>query len=455
VLFRSLTLVDPIEGSELLYEVIAYPATHFRLGTHGTVSVLKNVTDLRHATEQVTEHVRRLQAAESATRAERDQLDLILRSVPDPILVVDADNQIIKLNSEALRLFRSGLGRVADAPPDGRHLRRQQICLGNDAKFTSFLAQLRLDPLPVKSGELALLDPDTEEELAMWVTATEIRNNLGAVSSVVSVMHNLAPVRELERRRVQQALFDSEKLAATGRLAASIAHEINNPLEAIKNALYVLAHKLPPDDANQRMVMIASKETERVSGILRELLGFYRQPAKTVPTAVNELIEEAEQLVSALLRQRGVRLQLELSEALPPVMASADQLKQVLLNLVLNGVEAMPQGGTILIATRTTGAGEHGRLVGDAVQIQVHDTGVGIAEEHLPHIFEPFFSTKQDQKGTGLGLWVSYDIIRRHGGTLRVHSRPGRGTTFTISLPIGGMPGEGAGDEGGEGDAER
>src|SRR5205823_11037728 len=223
---REVTLVDPVEGTELIYEVITTPATNYRVGMRGMVSVLKNVTDIRHIGEEIVRGQERLQSAEEEIRIERDRLDLVLRNVPNPIIVVDIDNQIISMNPSAHRLFK------ADVPT----ARANQHALANDARFTSFLAQLRLDPLLAKRGEIALTDPKTDERLEMEVSATEIRDSRGAVIAIVSVMQDVGRLRELERRRLEQVLFDSEKLAATGRLAASIAHEINNPLEAVQNA---------------------------------------------------------------------------------------------------------------------------------------------------------------------------------------------------------------------------
>jgi signal transduction histidine kinase len=372
-------------------------------------------------------------------RLERDRLDLILGSVPNPILVLDTDNQPIRLNREALRLFQP----PTSAPGTPASSRKASIALSNETKFTSFLAQLRLEKDRAKSGELALVDPETEEPLAMWVTAAEVHDAVGAVSAVVGVMQNLAPLRELERVRVEQALFESEKLAATGRLAASIAHEINNPLEVIKNSLYLLVNKIPADDPNYKFLMLAKTETERMSRILRDMLGMYRPTASMTPTDVNALIQDAESLVVKLLRQKGVRIENDFGD-LPRVTASPDQLKQVILNLLLNAQQAMPEGGTVYVGTRHSHETEPDLLSGNAVQITVRDTGTGIPEEHMPHIFEPFFSTKTaGEKGTGLGLWVSYGIVRNHGGNIRVRSRAGQGTVFTISLPTGGPPVDG------------
>src|SRR2546426_9559877 len=210
---REVTLVDPLEGTELIYEVITTPATNYRVGMRGTVSVLKNVTDIRHIGEELARGQERLQSAEDQVRSERDRLDLILRNVPNPIIVVDNDNPIISLNPAAERLFRRDPAGSGAA----------QTILANDARFTSFLAQLRLDPASSKRGELALTDPATDERLEMEVSATEIRDARGSVA-IVSVLQDIGRLRELERRRLEQVLFDSEELAATGRPAASIAH---------------------------------------------------------------------------------------------------------------------------------------------------------------------------------------------------------------------------------------
>jgi signal transduction histidine kinase len=426
---NDLTLVDPIEGTELLFEMRTMPATNYFNGARGTVAVLTNITDLRQATEQVTQNVHRLQSVEEEIRLERDRLNLVLRSVPNPIILLDVGNQPILMNHEALRLFQA-------SPLDSSRSRRAQLCVSNEAKFTSFVSQLRLDPAQGMSGELVLTDPDSREQLTMAVTSTEVRDELGAVVATVSVMQDVSRLRELERRRIEQILFDSEKLAATGRLAASIAHEINNPLEAIKNALYLLTNKIPPDDPNAKFLQIATKETDRVSRILRQMLGFYRPP-KMEPTDINRLIEESEGLIEKHLRQNRVRLENDLDDKLPPVIAAADQIKQVLLNLMINAQQAMPDGGTIYVSTRVSHGADPEFLMSDSVHIQIKDTGKGIAEEHLPHIFEPFFSTK-DEKGTGLGLWVSQGIVQAHGGSIKLRSREGRGTTFSVALPIGG-----------------
>ncbi len=420
---REVTLVDPIDGDELIFEVITRGALNHRTGERGTVSVLKDVTDIRHMTEELARSAQRIQSADEEIRAERDRLDLVLRSVPSPIIVVDNDNEVISTNAAAQRLFAVREGR-------GQHAR------SNDAKFTSLLAGLRLEPAREKRSELTLTDPESEERLEMEVTATEVRDPHGAIVAIVVAMQEIGRLRELERRRLQQVLFETEKLAATGRLAASIAHEINNPLEAVQNSLYLLGTAVSAESPEHRYLDIAQRETQRMSRILRQMLGFYRPATAMAPVDVNALVEEAEVLVAKRLREGKVTFVRELSSELPRIRASADQVKQVLLNLFLNAVEAMPTGGTLTVSTRS------GRESGqetpfDAVRIEVRDTGVGMDSETQERIFEAFYSTKTE-RGTGLGLWVSHGIVQGHGGTMKVRSRPGHGTTFLIALPVVG-----------------
>ncbi|MDE3112861.1 MAG: GAF domain-containing protein [Chloroflexota bacterium] len=431
---REVTLVDPIEGSEIVYEVIARAATNYRDASRGTVAVLKDVTQLRHVNEELERGREQLHSAGEAIRVERDRLELILRSVPNPIVVFGSEDEPITMNAAAIRLF----GAESDRPTPVSD-RRRRIVLANETRLTSFITQLRLDPGERKTGELALADPETEDPLEMSVAATEIRDGVGAVVGVVAVLQDIGRLRELERRRVEQVLFDSEKLAATGRLAASIAHELNNPLEAIQNSLYVLVEHMTGDDPDRPFLEIARKETGRMSRILREMLGFYRPALEMAPTDVTALIEEAEALLAKRLRDRKVTLEKRIDQHLPTIRASGDQLKQVLLNLFLNAADAMPDGGTVSVTTTLIGGARIGMPTGRSVQIQVRDTGMGIREEDLAHVFEPFFSTKGG-RSSGLGLWVSSGIVQAHGGTLQVRSLYGRGTTFTIVLPVDGPP---------------
>ncbi|MGH2518192.1 MAG: PAS domain-containing sensor histidine kinase [Chloroflexota bacterium] len=427
---RELTLVDPIEGRDLLYEIVSHRARSPRTGEVGVVSVLRNVTDLKLATEELRSSFERVQELDQQARKERQRLNLVIQNVADPVIVTDVSNDVLLMNERAERLFSTaaGPGALAGTSASRRHYE------ANDARFTSFLSQMRIETGATKSGELELAEPDTGELLSMAVTSGEIEDERGEVNAVISILHDLTEVRELERRQLRDQLFESEKLAATGRLAASIAHEINNPLEAIKNALYLLARTSQVGPGDRKFLEIANAETQRVSNIIQEMLGFYRPSLTPGAIDVSGLLEDVLVLLEKQLRQHAVIVQRDFKSELPAVLGHVDQLKQVFLNLILNGQDAMPAGGELRIRTSAArekdGAG-HTRPV---VRLAFTDRGSGILREHLPHVFEPFFSTK-GSKGTGLGLWVSLGIVQAHSGNITVTSKSGQGTTFMVTLP--------------------
>jgi two-component system NtrC family sensor kinase len=229
---------------------------------------------------------------------------------------------------------------------------------------------------------------------------------------------------ELERSQAQ--LIQAEKLAATGRLAASIAHEINNPLQSIHNCLYLVINRSIGEDKKQHYLALAQEEVERLITLVQRTLEFYR-PSKGKPAAtqVNDLIENVLALSGKRLEHGNIQLHTQLAADLPEVAVVPDQLVQVLLNLIINAIEAMPEGGELTLATAAQD---------NWLRISVADTGAGINPDEAAKIFEPFYTTKTT--GTGLGLSVSYGIIQQHGGRIEVESLPKQGTTFIVSLPI-------------------
>jgi two-component system NtrC family sensor kinase len=241
-----------------------------------------------------------------------------------------------------------------------------------------------------------------------------------------------------ELARSQAQLVQSEKLAATGKLAASIAHEINNPLQAVQSCTYLVADQTAPDDPNRRYLDIARQELDRMARIVGRMVDFYRPSDNgRIPTDVNALLENVVALVRKRLQQGEVGVDLELAPDLPLIIATGDHLKQVFLNMIINALQAMPQGGRLEMATRYVAErGHHKRASAhaDFVEIEFTDTGVGIPVEHINSIFDPFFTTKP--KGMGLGLSISYGIVERHGGQIQVESIVGKGTTFIVRLPV-------------------
>lgn len=236
-------------------------------------------------------------------------------------------------------------------------------------------------------------------------------------------------VRDVTRERQAQKLLEqTQRLATLGQMAAGVAHEINNPLNAIVGMAELLLDSLP-DEANRSLVQTIREQALRIGRITRSLLTFARpRPQELVPIDLNRLVQEVIALVAYRLRSDNISVQLQLREPLPLIMGDPSQLQQVLLNLINNAYDAMSgqNGGRLTIQTDTDGM---------AVILIVDDTGPGIPDEHLPHLFDPFFTTKPVGKGTGLGLAIAYGIITGHGGRIRAENRP-EGARFIVELPI-------------------
>jgi PAS domain S-box-containing protein len=268
--------------------------------------------------------------------------------------------------------------------------------------------------------EIRLLHRDGSH-VAVQVAGRPLFEN-GAYAGSLSVFSDLT-----EAKGLQEQLIQSEKLAATGRLAASLAHEINNPLQAIHNGLQILLSFAVDPQEQSEYLKIADREVERLIEMVSRILDFARKPDRKVePTDAADLVRSVLTLSKKYLQHRSIGVEQEMALDLPQVLAAPGELKQVFLNLVVNAVEAMPDGGTLRIKSRET---EDGYLA-----ISFADTGEGIPAQDLEHIFEPFFSTKKGS--TGLGLSVSNSLVEAHGGRLTVESEIGVGTTLTVWLPV-------------------
>jgi len=237
--------------------------------------------------------------------------------------------------------------------------------------------------------------------------------------------------RVASQRLAETRLIQAAKMAAVGEMAAGIAHELNNPLTTISGFSELILEELPPDSNQRADLELILREARRARDVVRRLLDFARQSESVrVPANVNELIEETLALMKHLLHTSGVEVVRDLAPQLPQISLDRNQIKQVLLNLFHNALHAMPAGGRLSIHTQKR------RRDGQAwVTIAVRDTGMGIAPEYLPRVFEPFFTTRAHEGGTGLGLSVSYGIIVDHGGDIEVESEVGKGSCFTVWLP--------------------
>jgi PAS domain S-box-containing protein len=238
--------------------------------------------------------------------------------------------------------------------------------------------------------------------------------------------------------QAEEALRKDEKLAAMGRVAGIIAHEINNPLEAIRNAFYLLQHHPTLDDAARTYTRIADEELTRVAHITRQTLSFYRESKEAVPVSISEILNDILALQARLLECNGIILEREYGGD-GPVLGFPGELKQVFLNLIGNAIQAMPEGGRLRV--RVAEAVEKGQQR-EGVRVFICDTGSGIRPEDAKQLFEPFFTTKST-KGTGLGLWISKGIVQKYQGIIRFRSMKllrGNITAFSVFIPRSGSP---------------
>ncbi len=335
---------------------------------------------------------------------------------------VDAIDEGIALIDEQCRILRANrvLANWINTTPAqliGRHC--FEIFHGGDTPPPDCPHMRLLETGTPTEGEVESSVLGRTLHLKTYPLHDETGNHLGSVN----VWQDITA-----EKRLRAQLIQSEKMAATGRLAASIAHEINNPLQAIRGCVD-LAQATSDLEKNKRYLGMASTELERLTAIVRRMLDFYRPArAERAPVDARALVEDVLLLSAKRLQHARVSIHTDWAEEIPLINGAADQLKQVFLNFILNAAEAMPQGGTLEI---------RGQVIHDEgtwLTVSLADSGHGIPPQDLDKIFEPFFTTKPD--GTGLGLAVCHNIITQHGGHVTVDSAPGHGTTFTVWLPV-------------------
>lgn len=412
---RDMTLVDAIEGEEVLFEAVSAPSYGPDSHRTGMVTVLRDVTDLRRADEELRTNYELLRQAEEVVRQDRDRLNLIIENVGDPIVVCDRDARIVLIDPLAQELFGTGNSR------EPLHVR-------NQARLDAYVTNFTYSFTERESSPLALTHPGTGVKVEYDARSGKIYDERGLVAYTVTVLRDLTSVRRLEQLRMERRMLEIEKFAAAGRLAGTIAHEVNNPMEAIKNCIFLLTDQIKPEAAP--VYEILKGETERVARIVRQMLGLYRTSEQVGNVDVNSVVEDTLVLFSRQLERAGVQVKRDM-QTLPPAVGSSDQIRQVLSNLVVNAKDSMSGGGTLHVRTRLT----HKNELKEMIRLTVADTGTGIAENVVHTMFEPFVTTK-GERGTGLGLWIVKGIIENHGGKLRVRSKVGRGTVFSIELPV-------------------
>ena len=349
----------------------------------------------------------------------------ILETTVDAIITIDSQGIVQTFNAAAEKIFGY----------------RAEEVIGNNVKM--------LMPAPYRSEHDSYLDRYLKTSvpkiigLGRQVTGlrkdgTEFPMDL-AVSEVSLKDKRLFAgiVRDVtERKRLQEQLVQSAKLAAVGKLVSGIAHEVNNPVSIIKMHIASLmqdakSQKLPKD--LMEALRVIQRQNNKVSQIMVGLLAFSRQGSFSPEWIdVNQPVQAAARLVENTLQNQGIVYQANLADSLPRIFLDPVRIEQVLVNLFNNAIDTMSNGGVLSVST----ALETDETYRDWVVVQVKDTGEGVEEEHISHLFDPFFTTKEVGEGTGLGLSVSYGLIQEHKGRIEVSSQKGKGTEFQIYLPV-------------------
>jgi PAS domain S-box-containing protein len=457
---RELLLVDPSDGSDLLFEVLSTAVEDPREGT-GIVSVLRNITDLRRATEQIEENYQKLRVAEAAVRAERDRLNLIIDSVADPIIVTDATGATVMMNSPAEDLFTVVAGASESF---------SRIVQANDAHFSSFISGLLLGetgPGEIRRGEIGLMNPGTGEPIPVEAIAGKVLTETGELTAVVTILHDRREA--LERARLYEQLkaasdeLQARVQAATAELAtqnellrrqaieleqasrlksqflANMSHEFRTPLNAILGYTHMLLQGVAGDllPAVKRQLQRIDSNGRHLMTIINEILDITRIEAGKMPMQLsefnlNELVPEVMTELDPVISRSKLTVAPRLWPDLPTVYSDRQKVKQIIVNLLSNALKFTHEGGIQI----TVGYNPVERTA----SVAVADTGIGISPENHEKIFEDFRqvddSPSRQYGGTGLGLAICRRLATALGGRITLESTMGVGSTFTLTIPV-------------------
>jgi len=456
---RELLLVNPIDGSDLLFELLSTVTEDPRHGT-GIVSILRNVTDLRRASEEIEENYRKLRQAEAQARAESDRLNLIIDSVADPIVVTDASGATSLMNEPAERLFTI---------PTRASAIEQRWVQANDAHFSSFIAGMLVSADQRRVGEIGLSDPRTGEAMPVEAIAGKILSEHGELTAVVTILHDRREAIEKAKlyeqlkqasdeleRKIQAATADiaqqnellrrqaielEQASALKSQFLANMSHEFRTPLNAMLGYTSMLLQGVAgPLDANvKRQLSRIESNGRHLLTIINEILDISRIEAGRMPLQIStfkipELVAEVRSELEPIILRSKLAVTLDLEEELRSISSDRQKVKQILLNLLSNALKFTHQGGVTLSAQRN----RRDRVV----TLSVADTGIGIARTDQDKIFEDFRqldnSPTRAYGGTGLGLSICRRLAQMLDGHITVRSEVGKGSTFTLDLPTKG-----------------
>ncbi len=454
---RELLLVDPLEGSDLLFELLSSRATDERQGTY-VVSILRNVTDLARAKEEIEESYRTLRLAQAEVRDERHRLDLIIDSVADPILVTDQEGDIVLMNEPAERLF------TASKSATDAELRRVHA---NGAHLTSFVSNVLTRSGEQRyRGEIQLTDPVSGRLAPVEGLAGQILSEQGELMWVVTILHDLTEALEKARlfeqlkeasaeleRKVQEAtaeLAEQNELlrrqhialeqasALKSQFLANMSHEFRTPLNAILGYTHMLLNGVsgPVSDPQRKSLTRIDSNSQHLLALINDILDITRIEAGRMPLnmstfRIQALVEEVMSELEPIIKRSNLSVRAVMPRTLPPLKSDRQKVKQIVLNLLSNALKFTP-GGSVRISAAYNGTDR-------SIGISVSDTGVGIAPDDRVKVFEDFrqldSSPARGYGGTGLGLSICRRLSQMLGGTIELESEASQGSTFTLRLP--------------------
>ncbi|MFN2636674.1 MAG: ATP-binding protein [Gemmatimonadaceae bacterium] len=454
---RELNLVDPDEGTDLLFEVLTHSLGRIDGSQQGaTVSVLRDVTDLRRASNELERQVQRVRLAEIEAKRERDRLNLILENVADPILVTDDRSDIILMNKEAEQLFEAD---------DSESWDRASTVRANDTKFTTFISDFTISPALERREQMKLHIPGSGAELPMEVVSGKILNRRGEPLAIVSVLHDLTQQVENERlyeelklfsaqleERIQAATADlaeqntrlqwqSRELEKANRLKseflASMSHELRTPINALIGYASLMLDRIygdltPRQEEGLRRIQDAA---QHLLALINDILDLAKIEAGRMPlhledVTLGDIMREVSQQIEPLIKKKSLTYNVEIPSSDLKLHTDRTKVKQILLNLLSNAVKFTHAGGVWVTVSRDE----------EDLRFDVRDTGIGIRPADLESIWEDFRQVDQSRTrefgGTGLGLSITRKLVDGLGGHVFADSVFGKGSTFTVVLPI-------------------
>jgi len=455
---RELNLVDPDEGNDLLFEVLAHPLGERSGQEDSVLSVLRDVTDLRRAANELERQVQRVRQGEISARGERDRLNLVLENVADPILVTDERSNIILMNDQAEVLFQ-------ESESEPRTRRELANVRGNDTKFTSFISEFAMLDDDSRRERMTLVYPRSGTNLPVEVVSGKVKNERGEPIAVVSVLHDLTKQVENERlydalkklnseleRRIREATADlaeqnarlqwqSQEVERANKLKseflASMSHELRTPINALIGYTALLLDGVLGDvNGRQRDALMRGRAAaEHLLALINDILDLAKIEAGKMPlrleeVSLREVTLEVTQQVEPMVRKKQLQFTIDIAPDCPPIYSDRTKIKQILLNLLSNAVKFTNRGHVTVEAHRAV----------DGVRVDVIDTGIGIRASDLQAIWEDFRQVDQSRTrefgGTGLGLSITRKLLERLGGSVDVRSTYGEGSTFSVYLPL-------------------